>query len=73
MLKLKQKKTILEGKKIAYVEAVLCIEKYTYNVHFDKDTKKRFNAYCKTLGFKVGQLDDETYEKLFEAEVEVNG
>ncbi len=56
---LEQKKTTLEGKTVAYVEATLKDENYTYRVLFDKNTKKRFNAFARAKGFTIGEIDKE--------------
>lgn len=63
---LKQKMTEIEGKKIAYVEVELTNGKYTYRVLFDKNTKKRFNAYCRSVGFVIGQTDEDLPETTLE-------
>ena len=56
---IEQKKTELEGKKIAYVECVLYSDDgHDYRAIFDKTTKKRFNAFCVSKGFKIGVVDD---------------
>ena len=55
---LEQKTTTIDGKKIAYVETTLYSgdDKYSYRVLFDKKTKKRFNAFLTSQGFKVGEI-----------------
>ena len=50
----RQKTTELDGKRIAYVETEMADGKYTYTVMFDKNTKKRFNAFLLSKGFKIG-------------------
>lgn len=55
---LEQKTTTLEGKNVAYVETTLHDGGYTYRAIFDKQTKKRFNAFCKSKGFVIGEVDD---------------
>lgn len=57
-LKLTQKTAVLDGKNIAYVKATIIEGNYSYDVMFDKNTKKRFNAFCVSKGFKVGVVDD---------------
>lgn len=59
-LKLEQKVTNLDGKNIAYVESTLLSDddKYTYRVLFDKKTKKRFNAFLTSKGFKIGEVSN---------------
>ena len=63
---LTQKTAVLDGKKIAYVECTLNDGKYTYKVMFDKQTKKRYNAYVRSLGFEVGEVTAEPAEKTLE-------
>lgn len=63
---LTQKTATLDGSNVAYVEATIHIDKYSYRVLFDKQTKKRFNAYCKSLGFKVGKVKDSEVSEKFE-------
>ena len=65
-VKLTQKVTTLDNKKIAYVECALVDGKYTYKVMFDKQTKKRYNAYVRSLGFEVGEVTAEPAEKTLE-------
>lgn len=66
MLKLTQKTYKNdEGVTYAYVETTLNIGNYSYRVNFDERTKKRFNAYARTQGFKVGKVaDGETVEPI---------
>ena len=68
-LVLTQKTDTIDGKKIAYVLAELKDDKYTYRVIFDKQTKKRFNAYVRSLGFTVGNIDNNV--ELPETQLEV--
>ncbi len=53
-----QKTATLEEKNVAYVETTLHDGGYTYRAIFDKNTKKRFNAFCKSKGFIIGVVDD---------------
>lgn len=57
MVVIKQKTADINGDKIAYVETKICLGGHSYNVRFDEDTKKRYNAYCRSLGFVVGKVD----------------
>lgn len=56
-----QKTAIIDEKHIAYVEVKLVDEesKHDYRVLFDKQTKKRFNAFMTSKGFKIGVLSDD--------------
>ena len=53
-----QKTTSIDGKRIAYVETKIKVEKYDYRVLFDDKTKKRFNAFLTSKGFKIGVISD---------------
>lgn len=61
--------TTKDGKRIAFVKTEIKSGNYTYPVTFDKETKKRFNAYCKTLGFIIGEVEKEALVPDLTAEV----
>lgn len=59
-IKCEQKICDIEGKHIAYVETTIVDTEagYDYRVLFDKNTKKRFNAFLTSVGFKIGAVND---------------
>lgn len=56
----KQNLKEIDGKLIAYVDTTISDDKYTYRVLFDKQTKKRFNAFLKSKGFIIGEVAKDT-------------
>ena len=60
MLKLTQKtftdKTT--NKSYAFVEPILVKDGYTYKLSFDKATRFRINNMFRSLGFRVGELNE---------------
>ncbi|MBR4031928.1 MAG: hypothetical protein IKJ07_04255 [Clostridia bacterium] len=58
MVVMKQKTAEINGDKIAYVETKICLGGHSYDVRFDERTKKRYNTYCRTLGFVIGKVDE---------------
>ena len=64
MLKLRQKTfTNDEGKKIAFVDIRIVDGKYDYPVRFDDKTKKRANQWMRSLGFTIGEINEDLPEK----------
>lgn len=59
-IKCEQKTCDIEGKLIAYVETTIVdtVTGRDYRVLFDKNTKKRFNAFLTSEGFKIGAVND---------------
>ena len=60
MIKLTQKTFYneTENKTFAYVECLIVNGNYDYRVTFDKETKKRANAWFRSLGFRIGEVYD---------------
>jgi hypothetical protein len=59
MVKFTQKTAVIDGKKIAFVETVICLGGYSYSVRFDERNKKKINSYCRSLGFIIGEVADD--------------
>lgn len=63
-VKLTQKNATIDGNLIAYVSTVLFDGKgHKYPCMFDKNTKKRYNAFCKSKGFVIGRVDTPPLDK----------
>jgi len=66
MIKLEQKTAVIDGKKIAYVDARIVDGKHDYPLRFDDKTKKRWNQFLRAKGFLVGEVTEDAPAKVVE-------
>ena len=62
-VKITQKSSIIDGKRIAYIDVEIVDKNYSYKVNFKEKTKIRFNTFARKQGFVIGEVNEDPTPK----------